>query len=82
MFLSIRRRLRNHPRSENIVTNKTVIGHVNFSDANSPYPFALMQPQSETERLLEEHLCRLGINTQRQTELSSFEQDESGIRQS
>jgi 2-polyprenyl-6-methoxyphenol hydroxylase-like FAD-dependent oxidoreductase len=63
----------------NIITDKTVIGHVNFSDVNSPYPFALMLPQSDTERLLEEHLGRLGINTQRQTELSSFEQDESGI---
>jgi 2-polyprenyl-6-methoxyphenol hydroxylase-like FAD-dependent oxidoreductase len=58
---------------------KRVIGHINISDVNSPYPFALMLPQSDTERLLEEHLARLGVNTQRQTELSSFEQDESGI---
>jgi 2-polyprenyl-6-methoxyphenol hydroxylase-like FAD-dependent oxidoreductase len=63
----------------NIITGKTVIGHVDFSEVDSPYPFALMLPQSDTERLLEEHLGRLGINTQRQTELSSFEQDESGI---
>jgi len=63
----------------NIIANKTVIGHVNFSEVDSPYPFALMLPQSDTERLLEEHLGRLGINTQRQTELSSFEQKESGI---
>ena len=38
-----------------------------------------MLPQSDTERLLEEHLGRLGIDTQRQTELSSFAHDESGI---
>jgi 2-polyprenyl-6-methoxyphenol hydroxylase-like FAD-dependent oxidoreductase len=63
----------------NIIANKTVIGHVNFSEVDSPYPFALMLPQSDTERLLEEHLGRLGFNTQRQTELSSFEQNESGI---
>jgi 2-polyprenyl-6-methoxyphenol hydroxylase-like FAD-dependent oxidoreductase len=63
----------------NIIANKTVIGHVNFSEVDSPYPFALMLPQSDTERLLEEHLGRLGINTQRQTELSSFEQKENGI---
>jgi 2-polyprenyl-6-methoxyphenol hydroxylase-like FAD-dependent oxidoreductase len=63
----------------NIIANKTVIGHVNFSEVDSPYPFALMLPQSDTERLLEEHLGRLGINTQRQTEISSFEQNESGI---
>jgi 2-polyprenyl-6-methoxyphenol hydroxylase-like FAD-dependent oxidoreductase len=56
-----------------------VIGHVNFSEVGSPYPFALMLPQSDTERLLEKRLGRLGINTQRQTELSSFEQDENGV---
>ena len=63
----------------NIIANNTVIGHVNFSEVDSPYPFALMLPQSETERLLEEHLGHLGINTQRQTEIASFEQNESGI---
>ena len=72
--------LGNKVDAANIIADKTVIGHVNFSDVDSPYPFALMLPQSDTERLLEEHLGRLGINTQRQTELSSFEQDESGIR--
>src|ERR1700760_2422445 len=69
----------NRVDAANIITGKTVIGHVNFSDVDSPYPFALMLPQSDTERLLEEHLGRLGVTTQRQTELSSFEQDESGI---
>ena len=63
----------------NIITGKTVIGHVDFSSVGSPYPFALMLPQSDTERLLEEHLGLLGINTQRQTELFSFEQDSSGV---
>src|ERR1700709_206446 len=63
----------------NILAAKTTIGHINISEVNSPYPFALMLPQSDTERLLEEHLGRLGVNTQRRTELSSFAQDESGI---
>jgi 2-polyprenyl-6-methoxyphenol hydroxylase-like FAD-dependent oxidoreductase len=62
--------LGNKVNAANIIADKTVIGHVNFSDVDSPYPFALMLPQSDTERLLEEHLGRLGINTQRQTELS------------
>jgi 2-polyprenyl-6-methoxyphenol hydroxylase-like FAD-dependent oxidoreductase len=69
----------NKVNAANIITDKTVIGHVDFSEVDSPYPFALMLPQSDTERLLEEHLGRLGINTQRQTELSSFEQDKCGI---
>jgi hypothetical protein len=62
--------LGNKVDAANIIADKTVVGHVNFSDVDSPYPFALMLPQSDTERLLEEHLGRLGINTQRQTELS------------
>src|ERR1700709_859247 len=62
----------NKVNAANIITDKTVIGHVDFSEVDSPYPFALMIPQSDTERLLEEHLDRLGINTQRQTEISSF----------
>jgi 2-polyprenyl-6-methoxyphenol hydroxylase-like FAD-dependent oxidoreductase len=63
----------------NIIANKTVIGHINISDVESPHPYALMLPQSDTERLLEEHLGRLGVDTQRQTELSSFEQSSSGV---
>lgn len=69
----------NKVNAANIIADKTVIGHIIISDVKSPYPFALMLPQSDTERLLDEHLGRLGVNTQRQTELSSFEQDESGI---
>ena len=44
----------------NIVAANAVIGHINISDVDSPYPYALMLPQSDTERLLEEHLGRLG----------------------
>src|SRR5258705_9210962 len=44
----------------NIVAGGKVIGHISMSTVNSPYPFALMLPQSDTERLLEEHLECLG----------------------
>jgi 2-polyprenyl-6-methoxyphenol hydroxylase-like FAD-dependent oxidoreductase len=63
----------------NIIADKTVIGHINISDVDSPYPYALMLPQSETERLLEEHLGRLGVKAERQTELASFTQGASGV---
>jgi len=36
------------------------------------FPFALMLPQSETERLLEEALGRLGLEVERRVELVSF----------
>jgi 2-polyprenyl-6-methoxyphenol hydroxylase-like FAD-dependent oxidoreductase len=63
----------------NIVVGKTVIGHINISGVDSPYPFALMLPQSDTERQLGEHLGRLGVTVQRQTELARFSQGDSGV---
>src|SRR5271163_4663772 len=63
----------------NIVADKTLVAHIDLSEVDSPYPYALMLPQSDTERLLEEHLGRLGVNTERQTELSSFKQNERGV---
>jgi 2-polyprenyl-6-methoxyphenol hydroxylase-like FAD-dependent oxidoreductase len=40
----------------------------------SPYPFALIFPQDEHERLLVEQLARLGIEVERRCELLSFEE--------
>src|SRR5580698_6384032 len=40
----------------NMISRDQTVGHVDMSSINSPYPFALMLPQSETERLLEERL--------------------------
>jgi 2-polyprenyl-6-methoxyphenol hydroxylase-like FAD-dependent oxidoreductase len=63
----------------NIIADKTVVARIDISDVDSPYPYALMLPQSDTERLLEEHLGRLGVNIERQTEMASFEQNEHGV---
>ncbi len=46
----------------NIIAGSKTISHVSFAHVESPYPYALMLPQSETERLLEEHLAGLGIS--------------------
>ncbi len=45
----------------------------------SPYPFALMIPQSETERLLEAQLTRLGGAVERGVELVDFAADADGV---
>ena len=45
----------------------------------TPFPFALMIPQSETERLLEEHLASLGVTVERSTTLVDLEQDAEGV---
>jgi 2-polyprenyl-6-methoxyphenol hydroxylase-like FAD-dependent oxidoreductase len=56
----------------NIVAGPTRIAHVDFDGVASPYPFGLMIPQSETERLLETHLQSLGVTVERQTEVTGF----------
>ena len=56
----------------NIIARGKVIGHISMSTVNSPYPFALMLPQSDTERLLEEQLERQGVQVERQVELTNF----------
>jgi len=50
-----------------------------FDRLDSPYPFGLLLPQSETERLLEAHLNEHGVEVERETELTGFEADASGV---
>ncbi|GLS22890.1 FAD-binding monooxygenase [Labrys miyagiensis] len=52
----------------------TLLGRARFDHIASPYNFALMIPQSETERLLTAHLSSLGVTIERQLELVSFSQ--------
>jgi 2-polyprenyl-6-methoxyphenol hydroxylase-like FAD-dependent oxidoreductase len=63
----------------NIIVADKVIGRISLSGVASPYPFALMLPQSETERLLEEHLAQLGVRVERQVEAMRFAQTETGV---
>ncbi|HEY1601620.1 MAG TPA: FAD-dependent monooxygenase [Pirellulales bacterium] len=45
----------------------------------SPFDYALMIPQSETERLLAVHASRCGIETERSVELTTFAADACGV---
>jgi 2-polyprenyl-6-methoxyphenol hydroxylase-like FAD-dependent oxidoreductase len=63
----------------NIIAGGQTIGHVDFTGVDSPYPYALMLPQSDTERLLEEYLGRLGVKPERQAEVLSLKQDGRGV---
>ena len=56
----------------NIVHGNTQIGHLVLDRVITPYPYALMLPQSETERLLDEHLNANGIQVERSVELTQF----------
>lgn len=64
-----------HAKAARIVADGKEHVHVSFDVARSAYRYALMLPQTDTERLLEEQLDRLGIIVERNTELVSFEDD-------
>ena len=55
------------------------IGHLDFGHIPSRYPFILTLPQSETERILGDHLRRSGLEIERQTTLISFEQSDFAV---
>ena len=64
----------------NFVAGDRAVGRVGMADVHSPYPFGLMLPQSETERLLEERLAGQGVSVERQIELLSFTRRDGGGR--
>src|ERR1700754_857155 len=45
----------------NMIAGDKLIGHVDMSSLKSPHNYALMLPQADTERLLEEYLVELGV---------------------
>lgn len=63
-----------------IIASSKLLARVSFADVKSPYPYALMLPQSETERLLEEHLNRLGMHVEREVELTQFTASQTGVK--
>ncbi len=56
----------------NIADGREEIARITFDGVVSPHPYALMLPQSETERILEEHLATLGVPVEREVELTGF----------
>jgi 2-polyprenyl-6-methoxyphenol hydroxylase-like FAD-dependent oxidoreductase len=50
-----------------------LMGHVSMEAVQSPYPYGLMLPQSDTERLLEERLRALGVLVEREVEVTEFQ---------
>jgi 2-polyprenyl-6-methoxyphenol hydroxylase-like FAD-dependent oxidoreductase len=63
----------------NVMAEARRIGHVGFGEIDSPYPFALMLPQTETERLLTAHLAGQGVFVERGTELVGLEDGPTGV---
>jgi 2-polyprenyl-6-methoxyphenol hydroxylase-like FAD-dependent oxidoreductase len=55
------------------------IVHVDFDDIDSPFPFVLCLPQSETERILGARLTELGGHVEREVILTALAQDAEGV---
>ncbi len=56
--------------------------HLAFGDAGAdltPYPFVLMFPQDQHERLLIDRLAKMGIAVERETEMVSFEERDDAV---
>lgn len=56
-----------------------LMGHVSMEAVQSPYPYGLMLPQSDTERLLEERLRNLGVLIEREIEVTGLSNGENGV---
>src|SRR4051812_6227451 len=62
-----------------ISTGKEIIAQVSLDSVDSRFPYALMIPQSETERVLEERLATHGAAVERSVELASFADNGSSV---
>ena len=70
----------NKVHSAQTMSGGKLIATVDLSLVNDTnYPFALMIPQSETERILEEHLAALGVTVERNTEIMGFSDSAGSI---
>ncbi len=68
-----------HATGASIRSGRTVLGHTGFDGIASPYNFALMLPQCDTERLLNAHLQHLGVTVERDVELTGFSQTQGCV---
>ncbi|ANN70664.1 FAD-dependent monooxygenase [Bordetella bronchialis] len=66
-------------RGARIFADGDMLAHVRFDIARSTYDYALMIPQSETERVLEEQLAGLGLQVERRVELVAFQEQADGV---
>ena len=63
----------------NIRSEGKVLAHLDLSDMESPTPWLVSLPQSETEQILLAALRDLGVEVEWGTRLSSLEQDVDGV---
>jgi 2-polyprenyl-6-methoxyphenol hydroxylase-like FAD-dependent oxidoreductase len=62
-----------------ILSKREEIASIELTRIDSPYTYVLMIPQSDTERLMADHLATFGVKVERQTELKEFQADSNGV---
>ena len=63
-----------------ISNGREIIASVSLGSIDSRFPYALMIPQSETERVLEENLAKRNVTVERTVELTGFSEDANGVQ--
>jgi 2-polyprenyl-6-methoxyphenol hydroxylase-like FAD-dependent oxidoreductase len=63
----------------NIVAGTKQIAHITLGGVATPHPYALMIPQCDNERLLEQHLNTYGVHIERNVELTQFAPSETSV---
>ncbi len=54
--------------------------HLSLEEIDGPYPYAMMLPQCDTEKLLTEQLATFGKSIERGLTLTTFTQNDDGVR--
>jgi 2-polyprenyl-6-methoxyphenol hydroxylase-like FAD-dependent oxidoreductase len=62
-----------------ITADHKPVGRISLTNVDTPHAYALMLPQSDTERLLEQHLNSLGVTVERDIELTAFSQTATAV---
>jgi 2-polyprenyl-6-methoxyphenol hydroxylase-like FAD-dependent oxidoreductase len=62
-----------------MATDGKLVGRLTMDSVDSPYRYALMLPQSETERVLEERLEGLGVTVERGVEVTQLTASADGF---
>jgi 2-polyprenyl-6-methoxyphenol hydroxylase-like FAD-dependent oxidoreductase len=60
--------------------NGSILGRVGFDTIDSPFPYSITIPQTDTERILRERLSSLGVEIERGVTYTGLEQDASEVR--
>ncbi len=63
----------------NIIAGGTRLAHINLEGLDSTHPYALMLPQSDTERLRVQPVNSFGVEVGRRVELTRFVADEDAV---